>query len=125
VDSFLSIITLRVKLLEVSDPRHSWKFCVKFICKHQPCVLYVVSAGGKYQHLLVETRGEKSNIGLIQLNRPKALNALCDSLMEELQQVLDDFEKDPKISCAVITGSDKAFAGQLGVCSEVVSGFNF
>jgi len=68
-------------------------------------------AGGQYEHLLVELRGEQSNIGLIQLNRPKALNALCDALMEELRQVLDDFEKDPKILCAVLTGSDKAFAG--------------
>jgi len=70
-----------------------------------------LSAGGQYQHLLVETRGESSNIGLIQLNRPKALNALCVALIEELRQILDDFEKDTKISCVVITGSDKAFAG--------------
>jgi len=75
--------------------------------------LYVVTAAGTYQHLLVETRGEKSNVGLIQLNRPKALNALCDALMEELRQVLDDFQKDPKILCAVLTGNEKAFAGQL------------
>jgi len=75
--------------------------------------LYVFTAAGKYQHLLVETRGEKSNVGLIQLNRPKALNALCDGLMEELRQVLDDFEKDPKILCAILTGNEKAFAGQL------------
>jgi len=64
---------------------------------------------------LVETRGEKSNVGFVQLNRPKALNALCDGLMEELRQVLDHFEKDPKILCAVLTGSDKAFAGQPSV----------
>jgi len=74
-------------------------------------VLCDMAAGGNYQHLLVETRGEKSNVGLIQLNRPKALNALCDALMEELRQVLDDFEKDSKITCAVLTGGDKAFAG--------------
>jgi len=76
------------------------------------CVFTIcLTAGGKYQHLLVETRGDNSNIGLIQLNRPKALNALCDALIEELRQVLDYFEKDPKIACAVLTGSDKAFAG--------------
>ena len=78
-------------------------------------VIYVftvcLTAGEKYQHLLVETRGENSNIGLIQLSRPKALNALCNALIEELREVLDDFEKDPKIACAVLTGSDKAFAG--------------
>lgn len=74
-------------------------------------LLCVLTASGQYQHLLVETHGEKSNIGLIQLNRPKALNALCNDLMEELRQVLDEFEKDPKILCAVLTGGDKAFAG--------------
>lgn len=79
-----------------------------------PCGMTVIrrmsTAGGQYQHLLVEMHGENSNIGLIQLNCPKALNALCDALIEELREVLDDFEKDPKIACAVITGSDKAFA---------------
>ena len=82
------------------------------------CV-YSLTAGGKYEHLLVETRGENSNVGLIQLNRPKALNALCDALIAELREVLDDFEKDPKISCAVLTGSDKAFAGLLD-CKQYV-----
>ena len=85
----------------------------------------LLSAGGNYEHLLVEKRGEKSNVGLIQLNRPKALNALCDALMEELRQVLDNFEKDPKISCAVLTGSDKAFAGQPSVLNEVIIGVIF
>jgi len=91
--------------LTQTSSRYRWLclFCVYLLC--------VVTAGGNYQHLLVETRGEKSNIGLIQLNRPKALNALCNALMEELRQVLDDFEKDREISCAVLTGSEKAFAG--------------
>jgi len=67
-------------------------------------------SAGAYNHLLVETRGEKKNIGFIQLNRPKALNALCDGLMDELKQVLDLYEKDPNISCVVLTGSERAFA---------------
>jgi len=62
---------------------------------------------------LVESRGEKGNIGYVQLNRPKALNALCDGLMHELNTVLDEFEQDPKISCVVLTGNDKAFAGKM------------
>jgi enoyl-CoA hydratase len=65
---------------------------------------------GTYSHLLVETRGEKKNIGFIQLNRPKALNALCDGLMDELKRVLDVYEQDSNISCVVLTGSDRAFA---------------
>ena len=61
--------------------------------------------------MLVDTRGEKKNIGFIQLNRPKALNALCDGLMTELGQALDDFEKDLQIHCVVLTGNEKSFAG--------------
>ncbi|XP_060710079.1 enoyl-CoA hydratase, mitochondrial isoform X2 [Hemiscyllium ocellatum] len=68
------------------------------------------SAGGQYQHLLVEKKGEQQNVGFIQLNRPKALNALCDVLMKELNQALDLFEDDPTVGAIVLTGSEKAFA---------------
>ena len=68
--------------------------------------------GAQYEYLIVETKGEKSNVGLIQLNRPKALNALCAGLMGELGQVLDYMERDPNIGCIVLTGSGKAFAGR-------------
>lgn len=50
------------------------------------------------------------NIGLITLNRPKALNALCDELMKELNATLDDFETNDKVNCLVLTGNEKAFA---------------
>ena len=60
-----------------------------------------------YTNILVETRGA---VGLITLNRPKALNALCDALVRELGQALDGFEADPAIGAVVLTGSDKAFA---------------
>lgn len=52
----------------------------------------------------------KDRVGLITLNRPKQLNALCDPLVDELGAALDAFENDPGIGCIVITGSDKAFA---------------
>ncbi|XP_017268268.1 enoyl-CoA hydratase, mitochondrial [Kryptolebias marmoratus] len=68
------------------------------------------SSGGQYEYILVEKRGESSNVGFIQLNRPKALNALCDGLMKEVGQALDTFEADAHIRAIVITGSDKAFA---------------
>lgn len=54
--------------------------------------------------------GEKHNVALITLNRPKALNALCNGLMKELSAALISFEKDSSISVIVITGSEKAFA---------------
>ena len=59
-----------------------------------------------------EKKGEKENVGFIQLNRPKALNALCDQLMSELQDALDDFETDKNVGAIVITGNEKAFAGK-------------
>lgn len=60
-----------------------------------------------YENILVETQGK---IGLIRLNRPKALNALNDQLMDELGDALLEFDADENIGCIVITGSEKAFA---------------
>ncbi|MBE0615980.1 MAG: enoyl-CoA hydratase [Burkholderiales bacterium] len=60
-----------------------------------------------YENILVETRGR---VGLITLNRPKALNALNDALMDELGDALAKFDADESIGCMVITGSEKAFA---------------
>ena len=60
-----------------------------------------------YEYLIVEQRGR---VGLITLNRPKQLNALCDGLVEEVKTALDTFEADENIGCIVITGSEKAFA---------------
>lgn len=60
-----------------------------------------------YQNILVEKRGR---VGLISLNRPKALNALSAALVAELAQALDAFEADAGIGAIVLTGSDKAFA---------------
>jgi enoyl-CoA hydratase len=57
--------------------------------------------------ILVETHGR---VGLIRLNRPSALNALCDQLMAELGAQLQAFDADPAIGAIVLTGSDKAFA---------------
>ncbi|KXV04774.1 enoyl-CoA hydratase [Caballeronia megalochromosomata] len=60
-----------------------------------------------YENLLVETRGR---VGLITLNRPKALNALNDALMDELGVALKAFDADENIGAIVLTGSEKAFA---------------
>jgi enoyl-CoA hydratase len=60
-----------------------------------------------YTNILVETRGP---VGLITLNRPQALNALCDALVRELGAALDAFEADDAVGAVVITGSAKAFA---------------
>ena len=60
-----------------------------------------------YENILVETRGR---VGLVTLNRPKALNALNDALMNELGEALATFDADEAIGAMVITGSEKAFA---------------
>jgi len=41
----------------------------------------------KYEYLLVDIKGQNSNVALVQLNRPKALNALCDGLMKEVRAI--------------------------------------
>jgi enoyl-CoA hydratase len=60
-----------------------------------------------YENILVETRGR---VGLVTLNRPKALNALNDALMDELGAALTEFDANEAIGCIVITGSERAFA---------------
>jgi enoyl-CoA hydratase len=60
-----------------------------------------------YEMILTETQGK---VGLIRLNRPQALNALCDQLMRELGQALRGYDADPAIAAIVITGSERAFA---------------
>jgi enoyl-CoA hydratase len=60
-----------------------------------------------YQNILVETQGR---VGIIRLNRPKALNALNKALIAELTQAIETFDADEKIGCMLITGNDKAFA---------------
>jgi enoyl-CoA hydratase len=60
-----------------------------------------------YENIIVETRGR---VGLITLNRPKALNALSNALVAELGKALDGFETDDDIGAIVLTGSEKAFA---------------
>jgi len=60
-----------------------------------------------YENILVEKRGA---VGIVTLNRPQALNALCAALIQDLGNALDDMEADPAIRAIVLTGSEKAFA---------------
>ena len=46
----------------------------------------------------------------VSLNRPDALNALNDALMDELLQAVDNYEKDDSLRCMILTGSEKAFS---------------
>jgi enoyl-CoA hydratase len=60
-----------------------------------------------YEHIRVERR---ESVGLVTLDRPKALNALSEPLMAELARAIDELEADPQIGCILLTGSDRAFA---------------
>lgn len=60
-----------------------------------------------YESIISETRDA---VGIITLNRPKALNALNAQLIDELNYALLDFQEDAAIGCVIIAGSDKAFA---------------
>src|ERR1041384_5154025 len=60
-----------------------------------------------YQHILASTEGA---IGIITLNRPKALNALNAELLTELVGVLEEWDRDDAVRCIILTGSDRAFA---------------
>lgn len=61
----------------------------------------------QFETILLEKR---NGVGLITLNRPKALNALNSELISEINLALDDLEKDQEIGCMVLAGSEKAFA---------------
>jgi len=60
-----------------------------------------------YENITVETR---DSVGLITLNRPKALNALSSALMADLADAVKAFESDDAVGAMVLTGSEKAFA---------------
>ena len=60
-----------------------------------------------YETILVETRGK---VGLVTLNRPKALNALNSQALADLLAAFKAFDADPGIAAIVLTGSEKAFA---------------
>jgi enoyl-CoA hydratase len=65
-----------------------------------------------YETILVESRGP---VGVITLNRPKALNALNSQVVRELNEALAAFDSDPAIAATVLTGSEKAFAAGADV----------
>ena len=60
-----------------------------------------------FKNIIAEKRGR---VGLITLNRPKAMNALNPALMSELAQALDEFEADDDVGAIVLTGNERAFA---------------
>ena len=61
-----------------------------------------------YENIIVEKKD--GNVAQITLNRPKALNALCLALFQDLSKALKELDQDPTVGAIVLTGSKKAFA---------------
>jgi enoyl-CoA hydratase/carnithine racemase len=61
----------------------------------------------EYTNILATMDG---SVGLITLNRPKALNALNAELLRELCDALEQWDRDDAVRCIVLTGSERAFA---------------
>jgi enoyl-CoA hydratase len=68
----------------------------------------------QYEDLLIEIHGK---VAVIRLNRPKALNALNDRMMDELGDALRKFDADSSIGCMILTGSEKAFAAGADIAA--------
>jgi len=71
----------------------------------------------------IEVRTEAGKVGIVTLNRPKALNALNDDLMTELGDALKAFDKDEAIGCIIVTGSERAFAAGADITR--MAGYSF
>jgi enoyl-CoA hydratase len=68
----------------------------------------------EYSDLLIETHGK---VAVIRLNRPKAMNALNDNMMNELGNALYKFDADPAINVIILTGSEKVFAAGADIAA--------
>lgn len=61
----------------------------------------------RFETILLERRGR---VALVQLHRPKALNALNGELMHEVIQVTAALDADPGVGAIILSGSERAFA---------------
>jgi enoyl-CoA hydratase len=77
-----------------------------------------------YECILTDVHGAgPRRTGVVTLNRPKQLNALNDTLMDELGAALKAFDADDAIGCIVITGNEKAFAAGADIATMAPYGF--
>ena len=77
-----------------------------------------------YECILTDVQGSgPRRTGVITLNRPKQLNALNDTLMDELGTALKACDADDAIGCIVLTGNEKAFAAGADIATMAPYGF--
>jgi len=73
-----------------------------------------------FETIIVDTRGK---VGLITLNRPKALNALNKQVLDELLVALNAFDANASVGAIVLTGSEKAFAAGADIKEMQTKGY--
>ncbi len=77
-----------------------------------------------YECILTQLHGSGDRkTAVITLNRPKQLNALNDTLMNELGAALKAYDADDGVGCIVITGSEKAFAAGADIAAMASWGY--
>jgi len=74
-----------------------------------------------YETILVETQGP---VTIIRLNRPQALNALNSQVLADLIDAFGKYDADPSQHCAILTGSEKAFAAGADIKQMQAKGFS-
>lgn len=73
-----------------------------------------------YETILVETQGP---VTIVRLNRPQALNALNSQVLADLIAAFGSFDADPTQRCAILIGSEKAFAAGADIKEMQAKGF--
>jgi len=86
--------------------------CKQYTAKYTGMVLPQARflSNTNYEYIKTDLAGTDNRVGVVTLNRPKALNALCAGLMDELIKALNEMDNDPTIGAVVLTGSEKSFA---------------
>lgn len=100
-------------------PALGFRILSSFKAKASPLagsIRYMSSEQQQYAHIL--TSRPEPSVTLVTLNRPKALNALSSPLFLELNKALREADDDDTVGAIVLTGSEKAFAGEL-CCAPV------
>jgi enoyl-CoA hydratase/carnithine racemase len=82
---------------------------ISLIKRNKPARLYS-DVSTQFSLIKVST---KDKVGIIQFHRPEALNALSSNLFHELNAALKSFNQDSHIGAIILTGDEKAFAGNL------------
>lgn len=84
---------------------HAKSYLIVAIPEHNLTISFLIAAPA-YENIKIEVVGAKKNVGIVQLNRPKALNALCKPLFIELGLAVKNFDADDSIAAIIITGEN-------------------